>query len=264
MRDHPRGVLVGRSPAQAIEVVGARGRPVRCGHDPETLVSAMPGRVETLERRHHVLDRPRVAHRRAANLVGEVVGEPFEEPLVRFVDVEVLVTAHEAERGPHPHILVGLERRRAPEVRHPRPPVVHVDRRGLPALQRVDQPPEDPRVEVLLLDVARRCLDEDVRALEDELIQTRTDGELGVVVAVHEPGHHEVRSRSEDGIERTSTLELGSRPGRDDRRALHDQGSVFDQRSITERDDRVTENQRSPYDGTTIRSRTCWNARFAS
>ena len=108
--------------------------------------------------------------------------------------------------------------------------VVHVDRRGLPALHRVDQPPQHAGVQVVLLDVADARLDEDVRALEDELVQARADRELGVVVAVHEPGitkcSAEPRTRSNGP--RASSSARG--PAADDRRALDDQRAVRDQR----------------------------------
>ena len=49
-----------------------------------------------------------------------------------------------------------------------------------------------------MVDIAGGRVSEHVRSLEDELIQARPDGELRVVVAVDEPGHHEVPPRAED------------------------------------------------------------------
>ena len=243
--DHPGAVLVRRSPASPVQFVGARRRPVRRGHDAEPVVASVPRGVQALERRHHVVDRPRVAHRRSADLVGEVGRQAFQEPLVRLVHVDVLVAAHEPERRAHADVLVGVERRRAPEVGHAGTAVVHVDRRRLPALQGVDEPPEHADVQVLLFDVAGGRLDEDVGALEDELVQAGADRELGVVVAVHEPGHHEVPGRAEDAVERTASLEVLARSRRHDRRALDDQRPVRDERLLPERDDRVPEDERA-------------------
>ena len=267
VRDHAGPVLVGHAAAAPIQIVGARRRPVRRGDDPDPVVAAVPVRREPLERRHHVVDRPRVAHGGAPDLVGQVVGQPREEPLVRLVDVDVLVAADQPERRAHPDVLVGLQRRPASEVGHPRTPVVHVDRRGLPALDRVDQPPQHARVQVVLLDVADASLHEDVRALEDELVQAGPDRELRVVVRVHEARQHEVRAGAEHPVERSLPLELRARAGSDDRRPLDDQRAVRDQRPVAERDDRIAEDERAhraSYVGTTMRSSTAWNARFAS
>ncbi len=194
---------------------------------------------------HHVVDRPRVAHRRPAHLLGQIGGQAFQEPLVGLVDVDVLVAAHEPERRPHPDVLVRPERGRTSEIGHPGTAVVHVHRRRLATLQRVDQPPEHAGVEVLLLHVAGCRLDEDVGPLEDELVQAGADRELGVVVAVHEARHHEVSGRAEDALERTARLQLGARPGGHDRRAFDDQRPVRDQRLLPERDDRIAEDQRA-------------------
>ena len=231
--------------AASVQVVGARRRPVGRRHDPDPVVASVPLRREPFERGHHVVDRPRVAHGGAAHLVGQVVGQPCEEPLVRLVDVDVLVAADQPERRAHPAVLVRAQRRRASEVGHARTSVVHVHRRGLPALDRVDQPPQHAGVQVVLLDVADAALHEDVRALEDELVQARPDRELRVVVRVHEPRQHEVRGGAEHPVERPLPLELGARTGGGDRRPLDDQRAVRDQRPVAERDDRIADDERA-------------------
>ena len=197
------------------------------------------------ERGHHLVDGPRVAHRRAADLLGQIGRQPLEEPLVRLVDVDVLVATDQAERRAHAGVLVRAQGRGASEVLHARAPVVHVDRRGLPALDGVDEPPQDPGVQILLVDGAGRRLDEDVRPLEDELVQAGPDRELRVVMAVDEPRHHEVRRRSEHAVEGPLLLEVGARTRRHDRAALDDERAVGDQRLRAERDDRVPEDQRA-------------------
>ena len=126
-----------------------------------------------------------------------------------------------------------------------RPAVVHVDRASLPASDRGDETPQDSVVQILFVDGADRSLHVDVRALEHELVQPRSDGELGMVVAVHEPRHHEVVPRAEDPVEGSMGLELGPWSRFHDRGAVDDEGAILDERLRSERDHRVSDDERA-------------------
>ncbi len=86
-------------------------------------------------------------------------------------------------------------------------------------------------------------------------------------MGVDEARQHEVRAGAEHPVERPLLLELRARAGGDDRRPLDDERAVRDECPGAERDDRVAEDERAhraSYVGTTMRSSTAWNARFAS
>ena len=199
------------------------------GYQPDPVIPAMPAGRQPLEARHHLVHRPGVAHGRGADLRSELGGQPGEEPLVRLVRVDVLIAADQAESRAQARVLVGAEGRLAAKVRQARPPVVHVDGPGLAALDRGDQPPQDAVVEVLLRDRADRALDVDVGLLEDVLVEPGPDGKFGMVVAVHEPGQHEVPGRTEDPVEGAHGRHRLPRPGGHDRGVLDDQAAVRDQ-----------------------------------
>ena len=236
--------MLSRGPGAApVQLVRAGGRPVRRGGDADPVAAAVPAGGQRLERRHHLVDRPGVSHRRCPHLRGQAGRQPGQEGLVRLVRVDVLIPADQAEHRPQAGVRVGAQRRDAAEVLHPGPAVVHVDGAGLPALDRGDQAPQDPVVQVLLGDRAHRALDVHVRLLEDVLVEAGADGELGVVVAVDEPGHDEVAGRSEHPVERPAGRQHLPGPGVGDLWPLDDQRAVRYQRPGAERDDGITLNE---------------------
>ncbi len=243
-----RGVaLVGRLTAAPVQLVRAGGRPVRCGSDADPVVGAVPVGDQCPERGHHVLHRPRVTHRGRTDLVGEGGRKPGQERLVRLVRVDVLVPAHQPERRPQASVPVGQQRGDAAVVLHPGTAVVHVDGAGLASLDGRDQAPQDPVVQVLLVDRADCALDVHVRLLEDVLVQPGPDSEFGVVVAVDEAGHDEVSGRAEHPVERPSCRQHVPGPDRGDLRPLYDQRPVRDHGGWAERDDRIAQNQVSAH-----------------
>ena len=243
----------------------------------------MPGGVEPLEGGHHLFYRPGVPHRRAPDLVGQVCGQPGEELLVRLVRVDVLVPAYQPEGGTQPGVLVGAEGWFTAEVRQAGPAVVHVDGRGLAAFDGCDQPPQYAVVQVLFRDGPDGCLDVHVGFLEDVLVQARADGELGVIVAVNEPGQNKMTGRAEDAVEGPALFQVGSRADGGDRALVNDNPPVRDQGLGAQAYDRVPRYQVTGHrmvtsppagspgrcrahadDGTTIRSSTRRNAALAS
>src|ERR1039457_6440936 len=129
------------------------------------------------------------------------------------------------------------------EVRPAGPPVVHVHGAGLAALDRGDQSPEDPVVEVLLRDRPDRALDVHVRFLEDVLVEAGAHGQLGMVVTVHEARHHEMPGGPEDAVKRAHGLHGSPRTGRDDGGAGDHEAAVRDQGLGAETDNRVAQHQ---------------------
>ena len=203
----------------------------------------IPRRYRRLVGGEDLVDRQGIPHRRLPHLGGQVSGHPGEELLVRLMHIKVVVAQRHAEAGAHADVLVRLQPDVHAEVLRARPPVEGVDGGGDPAAHRLHQRHEDPVVQNLVIHVLEQRVHEDIRPLEQHLVDTGAECDLRMEVRRDEARHHEMVWRSHDTIERSHRLQADPGTGFDNLLPLDDQRPVGDESLVPEVHDRVAYDQ---------------------
>ncbi len=254
VRGEARPVLGGHPPGPPEQVVGAGGRPVRRQQHAEAAVAPVPVGHQAVVGVEEVVDRPGVADRRLQHGGGDLGRHLGEEDPVVLVHVAVLVPQAQGEGDAHAGALVGPQHGVGAEAGQRRLAVEDVDRRGLPALEGVDDPVGGEELEGLLVGLPGGRAEEQVRQLEDRPDEAGTRPALAVVVAVHEARHDDARGTAERGVERSVLLERCPGPDLDDVGAFDDHRAVGDQRLAIEAHHRVAQHQRARHSHSSGRS----------